>query len=248
MKIKLTRIVSTTLIFAVCIAVSRPGVVFADNHAGKRSDNGKGAKMSTVNFCTNITTLQTQTFSLFDTKMGDHAGKIKGVDALKPYNNQKKDFTVQVTKLKEKYTTPAQIAAIDAFKAEVDKALTDRKTAIDAITVSVKSEIDKLTSTSNTNTVNLIANAKTEIQKIFDTAKQSCSKGVDEKIVKKDLKDALQKIHTSVKQDKNTAKQSVNPQVKDLILKKKKDIQAVEKNFKDRVQKAKEGLNKALGK
>ena len=245
MKIKVTRIISTTLIFAVCLAATQPYLAFADDH-GKGGEKGKGVKMSSVNFCAQITTMQTQTISLFD-KNTSKIKPLKEGNLLHAKNATKKDFTEYVSRLKQKYTQPAQISAIDAFKVEVDKAISDRKVAVDSLMTTVKVELDKLVQNKNVDNSATIASAKATLQKAFETAKTSCANGVDPKTVKKTLKEAIQTVHTTAKKGQKNINLQANPQVKDLITKKKTELQTIEKSFRTRIDTAKTNLNNALG-
>lgn len=136
--------------------------------------------------------------------------------------------------------------AVAAFKTAVEKAITDRKTAVDAAIAAFRTGVDTAIGTRKNALDVSMTSFKTSADKAFATAKNSCEAGEDPKTVRETLQADLKSARSSAQSDRQEA-EKIGEQVKALAETKKAAFATALADFKLAIETARKNLKAAFG-
>jgi hypothetical protein len=149
----------------------------------------------------------------------------------------------QLEELTRRATTTEQKAAVLAFTTIVEKALSDKKIALDALLLAHRNEVDKITASRKIIIEKAITLLRADIEAVKTKAKLDCTSGVAGDSVRTTLKDSIQKSQQTFR----ITMQSLEKDTLSLKREsKKEELRAIEMAFKKSVEQAKNNLKTAL--
>ncbi len=163
------------------------------------------------------------------------------VDLRREENDTKRKIYLE--ELTRRATTTEQKVAVLAFTAIVEKALSDKKIALDALLLAHRDEVDKITASRKIIIEKAITLLRADIETAKIKAKLDCTSGVAGDSVRTTLKESIQKSQQTFR----ITMQSLEKDTLSLKREsKKEELQAIETAFKKSVEQAKNNLKAAL--
>lgn len=165
------------------------------------------------------------------------------IDTLREqHNNSRK---VQIDELNKRITSNEELEAVKSFVASMDKALTIKNTAVDALLASYKKEAGQATTTKKAAIDQALKTLALEINTAKTKAKNDCAHGVEGNLVRTNLKNTLQKAQENFK---NTvvSTQKMKDTTEILRKEKKDELKKIEKDFKSSLEQARLDLKHIL--
>ena len=146
-----------------------------------------------------------------------------------------------------KADTDAERAAVAEFKAAMEKAVADRRTAVDVALETFRSEVDKLVAGKKSGTDTAATNFKTAYDKAIADAKSACEgDSPDSKAVRSAFMDAMKDARGDF-QETRSGVAGIGEQVKALAATKNAAIKTAMESFKTTAQAARTKLVAAFG-
>jgi hypothetical protein len=152
-------------------------------------------------------------------------------------NNTKREKLIE--ELTKRASTTEQKAALTNFITAMNKATLDKTTATDALIAAYKNEVAKISSTRKATIDTALTTLTTDIEAAKAKAKSDCKNNVQGELVRKNLKDSLQKAQE--KFNATIAPLQKNAPTTTVELR-KKELQVIEDTFKKSVERAKNDL------
>ena len=158
----------------------------------------------------------------------------------------KTDFSERIGKLRAKYTTVADSAAIAAFKASVDSALATRKSAVDAAVAAYKTAVTQLVTTRQDGIKTAAAAFKSAVSAANTKAAADCAAGIDPTTVRTALMNSIKAANQQFRTDVR-ALDKIGSQIETAAKTRNDAIKDANRAFKASVKLAGQTLKAALG-
>jgi len=215
MKIKCKKFITAILSLMIGAVLLAPAVTYAQN------DTATSTPTKTVK---DPCAIYSEKMATLAQKTADNQANLdlKRANQLSSLNNKRADFdnrlagsrlnsdqkrAVQIGKLMDRAsTTDAQKAAIASFQSAVEKAVADRRTAIDSAIAAYRAALDKALADRKTSVDQATSAYKDAVKAAYAKALNDCQAKVDKKTVRKNLNADLKAAKTKF----NTDRQSIN--------------------------------------
>lgn len=213
----------------------------ADNFCSKISELGSKVDQMITGKLVNLDSKRSER----DKKLGEKRAEI---DQKLGENRQKWDSNraEHYAKLQEKADTDAKKQALLNFISAVDKAIADRRTAVNAAQDAFRNGIDKLLTSRGTKADQITAEYKKAIEDAVAKAKSDCSDSSKSATIRQELKDALKVARQKFTSDKQGI-DKLGEQVKTLIDVRKAAFEKAKADFQTAMNKAKADLKAVFG-
>lgn len=235
-----------------------PSLAFAQENRG--SEKRDGAKLAQNTFCERLAQVNSKVEDRFadnEKKFSDK--KHKEVERLAE-NRSKQDARIlekraestehqakRTEKLLAKAPTGTQKIALEAFQTAVQNAVKARREAFDLAQTTYRAGVDAAVS-QRTSTLNVaLTTYKAAVKQAKEKALADCSAGVDQKVIKTNLKTALKTAEKAFKEQRKPA-DNVGEVIKKLLAVRKEATKKAMDTFHTALEKAKADLKTALGK
>jgi len=149
-------------------------------------------------------------------------------------------------KLAERVETEEEARAVTAFITTIEKAVSDRRDAIDSVTGSYRVELEELNEVRKIAIDQIIHDYKTAVERALNKAKEDCVNGADPERVKENLTSEI----SSAKDNLAGARREFNgnkSELENLINSTREQIKTVNERFKATVHSAIADLKTAFG-
>lgn len=163
-------------------------------------------------------------------------------------NHSKRDENLNehFAKLEARAQNDVQKQAIAAFKAVMEKALNDRRMAVNAAIKAFRDGIQSAIDSRKAKVDAAIASFKSAEQAVIEKAKADCAAGIDVRTVKQTFQTSLKTARENLVKSRQEIDKRQDA-MKPLIEAKKQAMEKAQADFKAAVEKAKDELKAALG-
>lgn len=210
------------------------------------------------NVCTKISSASGVLRGLLEKQKGDRGGKreslIKNLTDRKQKIDEKLDSlrdngdakrNANYDKLLEKATTDTQKQAVETFKTTIEKAVTDRRAAVDTALKTFRDGIAGITQTREQGLEDALNKMKTAVDTAFSQAEADCNAEVEPTTIRTNLQNALKAAKTQFETDRKALEQT-KTQLETLKKTRDENIKAALDTFKETTKQATTTLKAAF--
>jgi hypothetical protein len=235
---------------ALVLGMLAPAFAFADTTTAP--------KVTSKNFCSSLSSIHDRTLNnvtgnesdlmqKLENRLGEKSIRWTTLDQKLSDKRIKgdQDKAARYAKMYTRAKTDAQKAALDTYKAATEKAVTDRRTAVDAAIKTFRDSVNTIFTGTNGSTKTAYEAFKASIETAFTTAQSDCTAAIKKPA---DIRSAFE---TSVKAARKVLETAVNTpdirnQVTALATTRKTSFTAAESAYKDAMTKAHTDLRTAF--
>ena len=178
--------------------------------------------------------------TVFEDRRDDHDAKLN--DSREKQDERRAEMYMKLEALAK---TDAQKAAVETFKETVEKAVDNRREAINEAIDAFRKDVDTLVASKKTTVNGSVDVFQSSVKAAFEKAKTDCANGTDPKTVRETLAKSLQDARAQLQENRKSF-ESVNASVPALATAKKTAIEKARQDFKTTMEKARADLKAAL--